>query len=235
MLWPMLALVAAAAGVHPDVVALAGRWEPDLTAELGGLPAPFDAVASPLTPCVAPSSEGARRCVPGAYVIGAWQCGVQKLRSALRHHPSLESLTGSDACYATWRDDAGGRAWVRRVGGVARNASKLVAALGCISMMQYYPGFAGRFHKWWEQSYWPCKGRCMDDRSCARTYYSKGQWATCKPAALAAHDAAVALPNLHSSDGMVVNATPPLLLSALYGPRPPALIALLRDPVDRYR
>ena len=173
--------------------------------------------------------------MPGAYVIGGWQCGAQKLRSVLKQHPSLEPLGNTDACYATWRDDGGARTWVRRFGAHARNASKLVAAVGCVSMLQYYPGFAGRFHKWWEDSYWPCKARCMADKACARTYYSKGQWTTCKPAALAAHDAAVALAADPASGGASANATPPLLLAALYGPRPPALIALLRDPVDRYR
>jgi N-acetylgalactosamine 4-sulfate 6-O-sulfotransferase len=99
--------------------------------------------------------------------------------------------------------------------------------------MSFYPGFAGRFHKYWEEAYWPCKEACVADRTgCGRSYYEKEQWETCKPRALANHDQSVALPATVSSPAL--NATPPLIMKAFFGSAV-KLIVLLRDPVDRLR
>ena len=56
-------------------------------------------------------------------------------------------------------------------------------------------GFAGRFHKFWEKSYWPCKERCMSDTACSHSYYETKQW-PCKADALRAHDETVRLVGL---------------------------------------
>ena len=62
-----------------------------------------------------------------------------------------------------------------------------MAALGCVTQLTFYPGFAGRFHKWWEEKYWPCKASCAQDKACWRHYFSNdGRVWQCKGQALAA-------------------------------------------------
>lgn len=213
------------------IAAVARRWEPSLFKELDtasayGLPDPFE---EGLTPCL--RARGALHCVPGAFVIGNWQSGMKRLAALLSMHPDLISVSRS--CFFTpWKDDMAGKRWLRNLNGNRpskkdwRPGSQLLAGLDCQSSLAFYPDAAGRFHKWWEADYWPCKARCTQDKQCEKRYYQQEQWSTCKPSALAAHDRAVNVP--HSS----VNVTPPYVMRQFYGERV-RLLVLLRCPVDR--
>ena len=98
--------------------------------------------------------------------------------------------------------------------------------MSLVSNLDRTQGFAGRFHKFWESSYWPCKAACTKDKACEKTYYTERMW-PCKAKALAAHDRAVLLPATGSAPAL--NVTPPYLLRAFYGARI-KLIACLRSP-----
>jgi len=206
--------------------ALARRWEPALFA--ARTDAPFDPAG--LTPCI--GTPAGRRCAPGAFVLGAWQTGTKHLAALLRaSHPEALVPLGNGACWGQWKNDEGGRRWLERAVPASLDPSaQLAAALHCHATLQFYPDSAHRFHKWWEESYWPCKKRCTDVPACEKTYYEKEMW-TCKAAALRAHDAAVDLPTVPA--GGAFNFTTPWLLRSFYGSRPPRLIALLRSPIDR--
>ena len=214
---------------HPALAQLASRWEPELYAELGAVgPALFDPTLR--TPCVA-DKGGLVRCVPGAFLIGNWQSNSKGLGAAIGAHPDIMGV-GNDRCFQTWTDDKGGRRWLRQTAPAGFDARRqLLAALGCVTMLTFYPGFAGRFHKFWEKEYWPCKAKCVREKACEKTYYQREMW-PCKQAALAAHDRAALLPTTASTPAL--NVTPPYLLRAFYGARV-KLVACVRSPIDRLR
>ena len=217
--------------LHPGLAELASKFEPELYAELGALgPASFDDALR--TPCTTDKS-GARKCVPGAFLIGNWQSNTKGLGTALAAHPDITGV-GNDKCFGAWNEDKGGRKWLRQARPESLDPERqLLAALGCVTMLTFYPGFAGRFHKFWEREYWPCKGRCVNDKTCERRYFAPGgQMWPCKNAALEAHDKAVLLPA--SGNVPALNVTPPYLLRAFYGPRV-KLVACVRSPIDRLR
>ena len=95
----------------------------------------------------------------------------------------------------------------------------------------FYPGFANRFHRAWEASYWPCKAACVKEKKCERHYFEGKVW-ECKGAALRAHDAAIHLPATPQLPAL--NVTPPHMMRAFYGDRI-KLLAILRSPIDRVR
>lgn len=214
---------------HPALAQLASQWEPELYAELGAVgPAQFDPTF--LTPCVA-DKGGLVRCVPGALLIGNWQSNSKGLGAAIGAHPDIKGVS-NDKCFQTWTDDKGGRRWLRQAAPAGFDARRqLLAALGCVTMLTFYPGFAGRFHKFWEKVYWPCKAKCVREKACEKSYYQREMW-PCKQAALAAHDRAVLLPTTASTPAL--NVTPPYLLRAFYGARL-KLLACVRSPIDRLR
>lgn len=134
---------------------LAQAWEPGLYGALGSSgPAQF--IAGLKSPCL--ERGGSRRCVPGVYLMGNWQSGMTCLAAALREHPGLKAVGGgglAGACFGHWKDDGGGRRWLLGLDGTKRPADfdpslHVLAALDCVSMMAYYPSFAGRFHRYWE-------------------------------------------------------------------------------------
>ena len=221
-----------------DVGALARAWEPDLYGEVGS--AGFEPGLR--NPCV--RVKGTLRCVPGAFLIGGWQTNAKAFGTLIGAHPDIVPV-GNDQCFGTWPNDKGGRAWLQRGSPKGFEPKKhVMAALGCVTLMQHYPGFAGRFHKWWEKAYWPCKAKCIDDPSCSRTYYQAKMW-SCKAEALATHDRAV-FTGGRVADGAGVtsspplNVTPPHLMAHFYGRGGlrggrVSMIALVRSPVDRLR
>jgi len=223
---------------RPGLASLARQWEPALYQALGPLVPAFPTRGS--TPCLV-GTDGQRHCVPSAFLIGQWQCGMKRFAGALRAHPNLTAPTGplaSSACWSHWTEDIGGAHWLRNLGGARLDASfdparQTLAALDCVSMFSFYPGFGGRFHKFWEKSYWPCKSACMADKQCERTYYDKDQWSTCKPRALAAHDEMVRWP-VGGGTPLAANVTPPFLMAEFYGDRA-KLLVVLRSPVHRIR
>ena len=239
---PSTAATAGVVGLQQALSRAAFDWEPELYAELGAAgPAAFDpALRSPCLTQPPAAKKGGRRCVPGAFLIGNWQSNAKGLGAIVGTHPDIVSV-GNDKCYGAWTDDAGGRRWLSK--GMAKVAfdpeRQLVAALGCVTALNFYPGFAGRYHKFWEREYWPCKAACTKDKECSRTYYDasnpRGMW-MCKGRALAAHDRAVSLAVSPAGAGGANNLTltPPYLMRAFYGSRV-KLIATVRSPVDRLR
>jgi len=245
-------LSALPAELEQELASKAVGWEPQLFASLGtqGTPPQWDAGLT--TPCV--TVDGVRRCVPGLFVIGGWQAGMKKFSEVLKAHPDLAAV-GNGACYGTWHDDAGGRKWATAEPPDGFDPRTQLLTVGeCVSMLTFYPGFAGRFHRWWEVSYWPCKAKCMDDRQCKRTYFDTavGAMWKCKSAALAAHDQAVALqhapPDAAAVDASSLAAasaaggvdgtagrtfSTPWLMRQSYGVGKVKLIAMLRSPIDR--
>ena len=126
-----------------DLGKLARKWEPELYDELGtnGAPAKFEDGYK--SPCVY-TADGTLRCVPGAYVLGGWQCGVRSLGQLLSTHPDLAPV-GNDACFGQWRGDRGGRKWLTAaLPKQFEPKRQLLAALGCVTGLQFYPGVAPR-------------------------------------------------------------------------------------------
>ena len=140
---------------------LASDWEPELYAELGQSP-PAKFLPGLRSSCV--SASGKTRCVPGAYLLGNWQSNAKGLGILAGMHPNVSNV-GNDRCWAYHNSDKGGRAWLRKEAPEGFEPKRqLLAALGCVTSLTFYPGFAGRFHKYWEQSYWPCKAACHAQR-----------------------------------------------------------------------
>lgn len=211
---------------------LASDWEPELYAELGSQgPASF-MPNLPSTACIK-RDNGKRRCVPGVMLIGNWQSNTKGLASCISSHPNI-SVVGNDRCWKAWTNDQGGRRWLKQSLPKGFDPHRhVLAALGCVTNLNFYPGFAGRFHKHWESAYWPCKAACVKEKQCEKHYFSQdGQQWPCKWKALAYHDTKVRLAPSH--DFPEVNVTPPLLMRAFYGPAV-KLLAVLRSPIDRLR
>lgn len=232
-MFPTVSSVAQPGG-FTNLLPLARKWDPDLYEQLA-TPAPV--FSDGLTPCLELKS-GQKRCVPGAFLIGNWQSSFKAGQSLVGAHPDIKQSSNA-GCFGSWDGDGkgGGSKWLRsqRLPADFDASKKLVAALGCVTSLIFYPGFAGEYHMWWEKSYWPCKAACLNDPACSRGYYNdpgpRGQWA-CKAKALAAHDREVALPAAGATPAL--NATPPFLMRAFYGSRV-KLIAIVRSPIDRLR
>ncbi len=183
-------------------------------------------------PCVGKRDGGADvRCLPAAYVLGGWHTGVDE---AL-----LPLLTGSDAvellgkhgggkCFNDWDDDAGARRWFNAFKLRAPNAALVVQ--NC-QMLSFYTAFPNGYLRYHLRTYWPCKAEqvaALKERGKPESHYYTGpMWDTCRPRALAAHDKAV------GQGGAGKEITPPFLMKHVYGGRPPKLVALVRNPVDR--
>jgi len=102
--------------------------------------------------------------------------------------------------------------WARSFG-TPRRGTLLVQF--CQEVLQWYPAFAGRFMKDWGGSYVPCKQRELEKlREAGKdesSYYKSVMWRSCRPAALAAHDAAT------GAGGPAAELTPPHGMRNLYG------------------
>ena len=162
-------------------------------------------------PCFYSAEASCAACghsVPAATIRRA------KLGSLPAGHPELKAI-GNGACFGQWKGDEGARKWLTApLPKGFQPRRQLLAAMGCVTGLQFDPGFAGRFHTVWEKSYWPCKERCMSDSTCARSYYETKQW-PCKADALRAHDEAVGLRD--AGGALALNATPPYLMHHFYG------------------
>ena len=209
---------------------LASDWEPELYAEMQQKP-PAKFLPGLRTPCV--NTADGMRCVPGAYLLGNWQSNPKGLGILTSSHPNITEV-GNHRCWAHHTNDKGGRTWLRQTPAAGFDPKHhLMAALGCVTALTFYPGFAGRYHKYWEQSYWPCKAACQSNRTCWRSYFEPhGQVWPCKAAALAQHDRAVHLAPTATEGALDV--TPPYLMRAFYGTNV-KLIATVRNPTDRLR
>ena len=115
-------------------------------------------------------------------------------------------------CFGHWNGDQGAVRWARSFG-TPRRGTLLVQF--CQEVLQWYPAFAGRYVKDWNQAYVPCKQRELERlREAGKDeshYYGPLMWRSCRPAALAAHDAATGV------GGPAAELTPPYGLRNLYG------------------
>ena len=209
---------------------LASDWEPELYAELGERVPKF--LPGLKSPCVA-AAGGGQHCVPGAFLLGNWQSNTKGLGGLLGLHPNISSAA-NERCWGRHSNDKGGRLWLRQRPPDGFDPKRQVlAAFGCVTSLLFYPGFANRFHKFWEVAYWPCKASCMHNKTCARHYFEPtGQMWPCKAKALAFHDRATHLSATAAEPAL--NVTPPYLMRAFYGARV-RLVAILRNPTDRLR
>ena len=68
--------------VEHELAATAAKWEPELFAALGATAGPPSWMPGLKSRCV--TSDGARHCVPAAYIIGGWQSGMKRLSQLLK-------------------------------------------------------------------------------------------------------------------------------------------------------
>ena len=175
------------------------EWEPKLYEEMHSDGSPAEFLPNLRTPCIG-RHGGERACVPGAFLIGNWQSNTKGLAAMLGAHPDIFPVA-NDRCFQHWNKDKGGRDWLRRTEDARFDPAKqLLAALGCVTDLAFYPGFPNRFHKFWEEPYWPCKASCVANRECWRTYFQDdGEVWKCKAKALGYHDKKVAHPRPQSA------------------------------------
>ena len=191
----------------------------------------------PLAPPFAPAfsnpclrlDEGTS-CIPQVHVIGGWHSFVDRaLVPLLQGHQQLAlRLGGSKSCFNGWGDAP--QAWRSWFGGwrvKPREDKQLVQVCG--HMLQFYPDFQNGYLREFLRAYWPCKATEVAKLKAAGkdegAYYGAApapMWATCRPAALAAHDAAT------GTGGRGHEMTPPFIMKAVYGSRPPTLLVPLQ-------
>ena len=175
---------------------------------------PFDSsTETGLNPCLRLDVGGGavmNSCLPGAHVLAGWHSLAAEALKPLFQHPELRLVRGM--CFGHWNGDQGAVRWARSFG-TPRRGTLLVQF--CQEVLQWYPAFAGRFVKDWNQAYVPCKQRELEKlREAGKdesSYYSSVMWRSCRPAALAAHDAAT------GAGGPAAELTPPHGMRNLYG------------------
>lgn len=196
------------------------------------LPAFGDSTATGRNPCL--RLEMGRgsvldSCLPGANLLGGWHTlASEALEPMLSAHPKVRMVHGQ--CFGHWNSDQGVVKWARAFGAPRRGVLLLQA---CESALQWYPAFAGDYLKAWNGAYGPCKQRELQKLRAAGTkdpeteYFGSVMWQTCRPAALAAHDAAT------GTGGPGAELTPPFAMRNVYGASHGRLLLVLRNPVDR--
>ena len=213
------------------------EWEPELYDEIRSDGSPAQFMPDLKTPCINTGSVERAACVPGAYLIGNWQSNAKGLAALVGAHPDVQPVS-NDRCFQHWTNDKGGRSWLRRKESAGFDPRQhLLAALGCVTSLAFYPGFPNRFHKFWEEPYWPCKAACVGNKTCWRNYFeATGEVWKCKAKALAYHDSKVLVRGEAQGGGASAsfNVTPPFLLRGFYGSRV-KLLCVLRAPIDRLR
>jgi len=173
-----------------------------------------------VNPCV--EMAGKTVCLPYVHVISGWHMFSSESLGWLKNVKQLE-MRGGGGCFDDWDGDQGGNKWAQSWGGPP--ASGAVITAHCDKLLSWYPAFAGRYTSAWGKSYGPCKEAEIAKNPKA-DYYATAMWQVCRPRALSAHDAAM------GTGGAGLEATPPFVMKALYGPRV-KVISALRNPTDR--
>ena len=182
-------------------------------------------------PCV---RAGGTVCIPQVHVLGGWHSFVEEaLAPLLKAHPALaiNDRLGV-ACFNEW--DSSPQSAGRWFGGWGvRPSSERQLVQQCVHELSFYPAYPNGYLRDFLAAYWPCKAREVETLKARGkdegAYYGGDgpMWRTCRPEALAKHDAGV------GTGGVGHEVTPPFVMRAVYGSRSPTLIALLRNPVDR--
>ena len=169
-------------------------------------------------PCY--TDAGKEVCLPAVHVVSGWHMFSDESLNWMKAVPELESRPGG--CFDDWgEDDKNSRQWIGQFGKAPPPSTMILTH--CNKLLTWYPAFAGRYTSAWGKAYGPCKAR---ESAKPGDYYANAMWQVCRPAALAAHDAAMGV------GGAGHEATPPFVMKALYGPRV-KVISALRNPVDR--
>jgi len=172
-----------------------------------------------VNPCI--ETKDGLVCLPAVHLIGGWHMFAKEALSFL-HQIKLLDTSHDGSCFDDWGDDSGGRKWVQQWGSAPAAGTLKVAT--CYKLLGWYPAFAGRYTSAWGKEYGACKERELHKPG---DYYAERMWPICRPAAMRAHDAAM------GSGGVGREATPPFVMSTLYGPGGAKVISVLRHPVDR--
>ena len=142
-------------------------------------------------------------CLPGAHLLAGWHSLAAEALEPLFHaHPNLRVVHGQ--CFGHWNGDQGAARWAHSFG---KPRQGVLLLQYCQEVLQWYPAFAGRYLKAWNDAYVPCKQRESEKlREAGKdvsSYYGSAMWRSCRPAALAAHDAAT------GDGGPAAELTPP--------------------------
>ena len=225
----MFSAYANSARCHGDAVCeRVHRYQPSLP-----IAPPWDPALN--NPCLRGSGEGTSgppSCIPHAHVLGGWHCFVEeRLSPLLKGHPlvQLNDKLGA-TCFNEWDDAKQAKAkWFG--GWKVRTKSERRLVQQCIHSLSFYPAYPVGYLREFLKAYWPCKSAQVEAlRASGKPeghYYGGLMWSKCRPEALAAHDAAT------GTGGVGHEMTPPFVMKAVYGPRRPRLVALVRDPIDR--
>ena len=171
----------------------------------------------------------ASACLPSVLLLHAWHslASAAMYLPSVSSRPSIQLVRGQ--CFNQRQGDRAVPSFLRSFG--APPGDKMLVHACDSSALQWYPAFAGRYLKAWNDAYGPCKSEELEKlRSRGQgegDYYSHGMWSTCRPRALAAHDAAA------GTGGTGSEATPPYILRQMYGHASLKVVMLLRNPVDR--
>ena len=172
-------------------------------------------------PCVTDGS-GRTHCLPSLMVLPAWNALADN--SPLT--TTMSGLTTAGGCFGRWDVDAGAARWVR-------NQKSEPALHMCSPSLMWYPAFAARYLAAWNAAYDACKkteiASLRANGKPESEYYGAHMWRTCRPRALAAHDATA------GTGGTGAEATPPYVLRMLYQSQPELLrlLLVLRNPITR--
>eukprot|EP00873_Tetraselmis_striata_P009748 jgi/Tetstr1/430012/TSEL_019873.t1 len=190
---------------------------------------PFDARYK--NPCWT-NSGGKLRCLPAFYILGSFQAGTANMYASLAAHPQVVSQVNARPHF--WAEaDKRMEAYVdgySTPGALSALAAQPDGLLGdaSASTLAFYWAAGQRTHAGFKSVIVPCWKNCTDAGG-PRDAFRRCMDDTCFPAARAADRAAIQAAGIPARFAHL-----PLLMKAVYGSFTPRLIAILRDPVERF-
>ncbi|MEW5313500.1 MAG: hypothetical protein WDW38_005064 [Sanguina aurantia] len=207
-------LRAAAAILHPEVMKpIPESFDPDYK-----------------NPCWLDGS-GMLSCLPAFYVAGVFHAGCSTLYQKLLRHPDI--LSDASSMNQMWGEEA------KTMSGyldnfntakqaVARDPARKLIADGSSSTFAQYWSAALKAHRGFQGTVVPCFAKCGNTAGATQVPAATCQETTCFSSAHQA-DLEVSRKSGIPFDRMHV----PLLMRAVYGSRPPRLVVLARNPIQR--
>eukprot|EP00191_Tetraselmis_sp_GSL018_P003786 CAMPEP_0177598730 /NCGR_PEP_ID=MMETSP0419_2-20121207/12543_1 /TAXON_ID=582737 /ORGANISM="Tetraselmis sp., Strain GSL018" /LENGTH=412 /DNA_ID=CAMNT_0019091271 /DNA_START=204 /DNA_END=1442 /DNA_ORIENTATION=+ len=181
------------------------------------------------SPCWEDGS-GSTKCLPAFYILGSFQAGTWNLYSRLAVHPDVVSVPNARPHF--WAEhDKRAAAYVAGYSAppvlevVRRNRNALLGDASA-STFAFYWAASQRLHGAFREAMAPCWEACAKG---PRASLTRCVDSSCFPAAMRADEEAAAAANVSHRFAQL-----PLLMRAVYGARPPRLVAILRDPVERF-
>ncbi|KAL6762813.1 P-loop containing nucleoside triphosphate hydrolase protein [Haematococcus lacustris] len=168
------------------------------------------------------------RCLPHLIIMGGFHSGAGTLTRAIEQHPDVASDASSGSQF--WAEDGKtmqeyNTGWSSAVKRVQAQPNKTVVLDSSQSTFAFYWAAAGKAHRAFGSTVRPCHANCSADME----KYIVCMDTVCLPAARAADQ------KLAKQAGIDYDLDQhlPLIMRALYMTRPPRLVALLRNPLDR--